>query len=282
MTIHPVDYLLIGHMTADLTASGREIGGTVSYAAGTAAAFQRRVGVLTSAAPEDPLLGILRQFADVVVHSAGHTTTFENIYQPQGRVQFIRATAEPLRPDLIPAAWVNAPLVHFAPIADELNTAVVERFPNSTRLLTLQGWLRRSDDDGRVRFRRWFDEDVLHAVDFVIFSEEDIAEAPELEHQIARVARCLIVTRAERGGTIYVDGRASSYRAIPAEVTHPTGAGDIFAASLLCALSAMNFKLDQAVCVAADLASRSVTRSGLASVPTWDEVQHALKHYEGA
>ena len=51
------DYLLIGHMTADLTPEGkRRLGGTVSYAARTAHAFGLRVRLLSSAAQGEPLL----------------------------------------------------------------------------------------------------------------------------------------------------------------------------------------------------------------------------------
>ncbi len=37
--LRPVDYLLIGHVAVDLTPSGKQLGGTVSYAALTAKAM---------------------------------------------------------------------------------------------------------------------------------------------------------------------------------------------------------------------------------------------------
>jgi sugar/nucleoside kinase (ribokinase family) len=44
----PVDYLVIGHLTVDLTPSGPALGGSASYAALTARALGLRVGVVTA------------------------------------------------------------------------------------------------------------------------------------------------------------------------------------------------------------------------------------------
>ena len=47
-TITPIDYLIIGHITQDITPNGLVIGGTASYAGLTAKAFGIRVGIVTS------------------------------------------------------------------------------------------------------------------------------------------------------------------------------------------------------------------------------------------
>jgi sugar/nucleoside kinase (ribokinase family) len=276
MIDQPIDYLLIGHVTADLTHDGRTLGGTVSYAARTAHAFGLRVGVVTSADPQDPLLNDLRHWAQVHVVPAEQTTTYENIYRTRGRVQHIRAVAEPLHSEHIPAAWQSAPLLHLGPIAAEVDPALVFDFPDAVRLLTIQGWLRTWADDGRVRFRRWYAPDVLRAAELTVFSEEDIAAAPELEHMVAQVAPNLFVTRAQAGGTHYEHGAAVPYAAVPAAVVDPTGAGDIFAASLLAALHRLEGRLAAARRVAAVLAGASVSRRGLESAPTPEEVEAAF------
>lgn len=51
----PVDYLVIGHVTQDLTPSGPVLGGTAAYAALTARAMGLRVGVVTACHPETDL-----------------------------------------------------------------------------------------------------------------------------------------------------------------------------------------------------------------------------------
>ncbi len=47
-TIEPVDYLIIGHITQDITPTGLVIGGTASYASLTARSFGIKVGVVTA------------------------------------------------------------------------------------------------------------------------------------------------------------------------------------------------------------------------------------------
>jgi sugar/nucleoside kinase (ribokinase family) len=276
MTATP-DYLLIGHATADLTPAGRLLGGTVSYAARVIHSFGLKAGVLTSTAPDEPLIAQLLPFvSELIVLPAQDTSTFENIYNPTGRVQYLRAVASKITPADIPSHWLSAPLVHLAPLTDEVDPNIAHHFKDSTVMLTLQGWLRKWDADGRVRFKRWFDPKVLQDIDIVVFSEEDIAEAPELEQEFAGVVQHLFVTRAEKGGTYYHNGKPTNYSTLQVELVHPTGAGDIFAAGLLCSLHLLKGDYRAATQVAARLAAISVTRIGLDSAPTAAEVQAAL------
>ncbi len=272
------DYLLIGHATADLTPEGRVLGGTVSYAARAVRAFGLTTGILTSVAPDEPLLADLTPYAsEMALVPSEATSTFENIYTPSGRVQYLRAVASKITTSDVPADWFKSPLVHLAPLTDEVDPQIAHRFKNATVLLTLQGWLRRWDADGRVHFKRWFDRDVLKDINVVVFSEEDIAEAPELEAEFAGAVEHLFVTRAEKGGTYYHWGEPSSYSTPQVELVHPTGAGDVFAASLLCGMHVLKHDIAAATRVAASLAATSVTRAGLDSAPTAEEVQQVLE-----
>lgn len=271
------DYLLIGHITADLTPAGRQVGGTVSYAARAVRAFGLRVGVLTSAAPDEPLLREVEPWIDELkVLAADSTSTFENIYEPGGRIQYIRGVAAPLRAEDLPREWLAAPLVHLAPLTGEVDSRIARHFPQATVMLTLQGWLRQWDASGRVVFKRWFDPDILRDIDIVVFSEEDIREAPELEREFAGAVEHLFVTRAERGGTYYHRGQPIPFSAPAVEQLHPTGAGDIFASTLLAGFSRLNGDMLAATRAAARLAAISVTRVGLDSAPTAAEVERAL------
>lgn len=278
MTHAPIDYLLIGHITADLLPDGGRIaGGTVSYAARTAHAFGLRVGVLTSAASDEPLLTALSPYAEVISLPAETTTTYENIYTAAGRKQYVRGVAAPITVDDLPETWRNAPLVHFAPIAGEAQDATLLSVfpPSTTRLLTLQGWLRRWDTDGLVQFRPWFDAALLRLLDVVVFSEEDVTAAPDMIAQIAEIVPELFVTQAERGGLYYHVGAASRYSTPQVEVLEPTGAGDVFAAALLATYPRTRNWQDAAQ-IAAALAAVSVTRHGLEGAPTREEVLKLL------
>ena len=75
--LQPVDYLVIGHVAVDITPTGVQLGGTVSFAALTARALGMRVGIVTSSGEDAPLQA-LDGIAIVNVPSE-HSTTFENI-----------------------------------------------------------------------------------------------------------------------------------------------------------------------------------------------------------
>jgi sugar/nucleoside kinase (ribokinase family) len=270
------DYVLLGNITADIAPGSRLLGGTVSYSAPTAAAFGLRVGMVTCAAADEPLLHELPAGITLVKKPSAATTTFENIYTPDGRVQYIRAVADPIRAEDIPASWFTAERVHLGPIAAETDPSLAALFPQARVLMTLQGCLREWGADGRVNFRRWFDQAALRHIDTIVFSEEDIAAAPQLEAEYAGAVRHLVVTRAERGGSLYIDGVRQEYSTPQVKLVHPTGAGDIFATALLCALDHVGDDYLKACSVAAFAAAQSVTRTGLASVPTVAEVQAAL------
>ena len=275
MTSAP-DYLVIGHLTADLTPEGRFLGGTVSYAARTAHAFGLRVGVLTSAAAGEPLLAELAPYAEVRTLPASATSTFENIYHANGRTQYIRGVAEKLTAADIPDDWRSAPLVHLAPLTDEVDPQIAHLFPDAMVLLTLQGWLRRWDADGRVRFKRWYDREVLRSIDIVVYSEDDILEAPDMEADFIAATEHLVVTRAERGGSYFNGGDTHPYDTLQVEVVNPTGAGDVFAGALLSSLHLLGGDMQSAIKVAARMGAISVTRWALEGTPTPEEAQAAL------
>ncbi len=277
-----VDYALIGHVTADLTPDGRKLGGTVSYAARTAHAFGLKVGLLTSAPADDALLGEIKPYVSELVNlPSAEITTYENVYSAAGRTQYVRATAAPITRTALPPQFKDAQLVHLAPIAGEYEPgALVSAFPNARILLTLQGMLRAWGADGRVRFKRWLNPAALKRIDVVVFSEEDILEAPELEREVAAVCKRVVVTRAERGGTVYLDGTAQDYATPQVEVVNPTGAGDVFAAALLSSWHILG-DFERAVLMAARFGATAVTRSLLDGAPTVAEVRSALRMAQG-
>src|SRR5689334_16617976 len=87
----PIDYLVIGHLTIDLTASGPVLGGSAAYAALTARAMGLRAGIVTAWGNEIELSVL--EGIQVLAAEAPHSSTFENIYNETGRVQYIRHVA---------------------------------------------------------------------------------------------------------------------------------------------------------------------------------------------
>lgn len=271
-----VDYLLLGHVTADLTPEGRKLGGTVSYAAPIANSFDHQVGVLTSAAVCEPLLAQLDKNIQLSIRRAESTTTFENIYPPNAsRVQYIHELASSIEYEDIPLGWVEAPLVHFAPLVGELSPDMVQKFPESTVMVTPQGWLRQWDKEGKVSFKRWFDADILNHVDIIVFSKPDVHAAPEMEYEFASAVKHCLVTDGSNGGIYYLDGEPTRFPPFLVQEVDPTGAGDVFAASLLSSLPLLDHNMHAAIRVAARLAAISVTHPGVYTFSS-EEVAQAI------
>ncbi|MCX7976172.1 MAG: hypothetical protein N2646_03770, partial [Bellilinea sp.] len=81
--LQPVDYLVIGHLTRDLTPEGPRLGGTVAYSGLTARALGLKVGVVTACDPDLPLNEVNE--LTLAIRYSDTTTTFKNIQTPSGR-----------------------------------------------------------------------------------------------------------------------------------------------------------------------------------------------------
>ncbi len=274
----PPDYVVIGHITKDLTPDGYTIGGTATYAALTARNLGLSVGVVTSFDPDfDPgdfLAGI--QIANI---PAGHTTTFENIYHNGRRKQFVHAVAASIEPAAVPMTWRDSPIIHLGPLVNEIPDYIMGVF-NSRSLIgvTPQGWMRQWDDSGFVQPRRWLEaESFMRRADVLVFSEEDVASMPDEIDRFAGLARLMVVTRGPAGASLYVAGQRTDYPAFEAAEVDPTGAGDVFAAAFLIRLRETG-NPHEATRFANAVASLSIEGPGVQGIPTRDQVEHRLRH----
>lgn len=272
--IEPIDYLVIGHITQDLTPSGPVLGGTATYSALTARAFGLRVGIVTSVAEtlEMPELAGIR----VINRPADVTTTFENIITPAGRVQRIHHRAPELDISLVPETWRSAPLVHLGPVAQEVDPKMVRSFSDSLVGLTLQGWLRGWDQQGHVSFTDWPEATyVLPKANAAVLSIEDVRGDEHLIEELLTSIRILVVTEGAGGARLYWNGDVRTFRPLEMKEVDAIGAGDIFATSFFIRLQQTRDPWEAAR-FATRLASISVTRPGLSGVPTPAEVQENL------
>jgi sugar/nucleoside kinase (ribokinase family) len=272
--LNPVDYLVIGHISCDLTPEGPRLGGTASYAGLTAHALGLRVGVVTAWGGEVPL-DVLK---GIQVSSAAvdHSTTFENIYTPDGRHQIVHHIAPDILYENVPPAWREAPIVHIGPIAGEGKSLVDGGFSASMLGLTPQGWLRTWNGSGRVQIGSWPEAPHMVAnANAVVFSIEDVDGNEEQIEAMASKCRVLAVTEGAAGARLYWNGDLRRFRALRVEEVDPTGAGDIFAAAFFWRLSTTHDPWTAAR-FATQLASFSVTRCGLDGIPTKEEIQTCL------
>lgn len=270
-----VEYLIIGHASKDLTPQGSTLGGTVAYAGLTAHALGQRVGVVTSTA-DDLDFSPLRELQLHRIPSAA-STSFENRYTPEGRVQTIGGQASMLGIDAVPPAWRPAPVVHLAPIAAELEPGLARAFPDSLLGLTPQGWMRRWDHTGRVRLTSWeVTRELLPAADAVVLSIEDLQGDLQAAQAMAAHCRVLVVTEGPRGARVHAQGEWRSVPAPPAKEIDPTGAGDVFAAVFFVHLRQGGDPW-LAAAAANQVAAGSVTRRGLDSAPSPEQARAALE-----
>jgi len=273
-TLEPVDYLIIGHLTCDVTPTGLRLGGTATYAALTAQALGLRVGIVTSWGEEIPL-GPLHQIP-VANFPAEYSSTFENIYTPEGRVQILHHLAPRLEYFMIPETWRNTPIVHLGPVAQEVEPSLVRYFPSSLVGVTPQGFLRGWDEAGHVYPVEWPEAPfVLEQAGAAVFSVEDVANNEVRVEEMVAASRILVVTEGARGARVYWNGDVRRFLPPIETEVDATGAGDIFAAAFFYRLYATRDPWEAAR-FATLLAANSVTRPGIEGVPKPAEVETSM------
>ncbi len=272
--LEPIDYLVIGHLTCDITSNGLRMGGTAAYSALTAQALGLRVGVVTTWGGELPLDAL--HPIPVVAYPTERSTTFENIYEDGTRHQVLHHLAPVLDYHLIPEAWRQAAIVHLGPIAQEVEPGLVRRFPTALVGVTPQGWLRQWDKTGRISPSEWPEASfVLESASAAVLSVEDVAGDEQRIEEFHTACRVLAVTEAHQGARLYWNGDVRRFRPPLTQEVDATGAGDIFATAFFIRLYTTRDPWEAAR-FATQLAAISVTRPGLAGIPTPQETQESL------
>ncbi len=270
----PIDYLVIGHITRDLTPGGPRLGGTAAFAALTAQVIGLRVGIVTSWAADLPLgplatTPIANYFSDV-------TTTFENLPTDHGRIQIIHEVAPHLEFHMIPEAWRSASIVHLGPVAQEVDPGIIRYFHSALIGLTPQGWLRGWKSEGRVFHTEWPEAPfMLQEAGAVVISSEDVDGDESRIEEMAGSTPILAVTEAGDGSRLYWNGDVRRFRPPQVIEVDPTGAGDIYAAAFFSRLFATRDPWEAAR-FATLLSAYSVSRPGLQGIPTPAEVEDSL------
>lgn len=285
-----LDFLSIGHVTRDMHSNGSfSPGGTVTFATVTAYFLGLVAGIVTRADAE--LAAILPGLLPPVslhIGPSAQTTTFANQYHDGFRTQYLYAKADDLQSTDIPMDWLDAGVVLFGPLAQELHPEIVLNFPRHPGKIlaaTPQGWLRRWDADGRVWPTPWRDAElILPALDVLILSHDDLlpfangqrSEADALLKHWSTFVPLLVATDGRHGATLFQSGRIQHFPAYPVQEIDPTGAGDVFAAAFLTHLY-RHHNPEQAVDFANCTAAFSITQPGIKGIPTLARVEEKLR-----
>jgi sugar/nucleoside kinase (ribokinase family) len=261
-----VDFVAIGHVTLDETASGTRPGGAAYYAALTARRLGLRVGLLTSFGPDLPGDAIPTEIAVVNVPSA-HTTSYRLDETPRGRGLTLRARAADIEEEHLPGDWRQAPLAMLCPVANEVDPRLAGCFGEASLGVAPQGWMRARGAGGAIAAQRWEDADlVLPYTQLLVLSSEDVEpfekDALEWVQQVPVAA----ITRGRHGAILFVNGERYGVAPDPATEVDATGAGDVFAAALL-----IEYQVDgnpwDAAAAAACCAAAAVEAVGPAAIP---------------
>jgi sugar/nucleoside kinase (ribokinase family) len=271
-----IDYLLIGHITCDLIPNGTMAGGTVTYSGHIAEALGYHTAVLTSSAPDYDGLSALDGLEFINIPSAA-TTTFENVYTENGRVQTLHEVAASITMSHLPEAWQAPKIVHLAPLTNEVDPSFVHQFKNSLIGMTPQGWLRGWDDNGRVYPKVWSAaQEILPLADVVILSMEDLINN-EMLWQYWEWSKLLVLTGGPKGCIVMQGDTAVRIPSPPVTEIDATGAGDTFATAYLIRYHQTGDPLDAAR-FANHLAAQSVTCVGITAVI--EKIKQTMEYYE--
>jgi len=203
----------------------------------------------------------------VATVASPHTTRYRLGQSGGARTLTLLSRASDLGVEDLPAAWRAVPLAVLCPVAGEVDPALAGAFEDAAVAVLPQGWMRKRGRGGLMGPQPWEDvDDVLPRTQLLVLSEEDLpggdAGAVAWLEQVPLGA----ITRGKRGATLYVNGDSYHVEADAAKEIDPTGAGDVFASTLLIEYQRLGDAWEAAA-AAACAGAASVEAEGPAAIP---------------
>jgi sugar/nucleoside kinase (ribokinase family) len=205
--------------------------------------------------------------------------TFRHEFVDGLREQYITDVACNLRAEHVLESWQTLPVVHFGPVAQEIDHDLLAAFHGSLKGASVQGWLRKWGEDGHVEP---LDPDQMVAwappVDVSFLSEEDIGDQRGVIDLYRSSHRIVVLTDGQHGATVYEGPNATKIPAFPVHEVDANGAGDVFSAAFMIRY----YETGDAVAsarFAAVVASFHVEHLGTEGIPTREQVEDRLAEY---
>ena len=245
--------LVVGHVTHDRYEGGVAAGGCAFYGARAQHGLGAAVHLL-AVVGEDFTCGEAIADLDKTVIRDGETTVFANFYPDDGpRVQLVETVAPDVTLEMYDGELDDFDFVHLAPVLGEIDlSAALELVPESVDVgINVQGWIKRPGprldevDVHRARERGidvtarrvvqepWrVDPEQLVGVTAASMSTEDLLEQGDLLARLKQAIEVVVVTNGIHGSSVFFDGECWEVGVYETDEVDPTGAGDVFAATL--------------------------------------------------
>ena len=271
------EFLAVGHVTHDHVEAGRiQLGGAALYSSLTARRLGKQAAILTSFGEDFMGLETIEGIAAKVVPSLW-TSSFRNVYDGGGRVQFVYKEAASLVPGDLPRNWTMARVAYLCPVLHEFQLDMGEAFAGTLIGVAPQGWMRTWDNTGRVRAHGWEGfQCLLDRSQMLIVSEEDIANERGVVEVFQRHAPIVIVTRAGQGAMVFAGKQTLTLGAYAAAERDPTGAGDCFGAAFLVRYEETG-SIEEAARFASCVGACVVEQDGIAGIPSRETVESRMR-----
>src|SRR5262245_61317037 len=208
------------------------------------------------------------------------TTVFAVEPSPKGRRLRVLSRAADLEESQLPGDWRDVPLALLCPVIGEVDPGCSSSFVEAALGVVPQGWMRQRGAGGAISEAPWDDADfVLPHAQLVVVSEEDVATVPKttLDEWFQQVPMGAI-TRGAQGATLFVNGEPYHVAPDRAFQVDETGAGDVFATTLLIEYEREGNAWDAAA-AAACAAAASVEKEGSSGIPDRASLAERLAAY---
>ncbi|MFQ6051840.1 MAG: carbohydrate kinase family protein [Candidatus Hydrothermarchaeota archaeon] len=283
-----LDIIFCGHITRDIIEIENEknfsIGGSVTYGSLCASNLGLRCGIVSKVGRDFALDEFISRGIDVEgVKKENQTTTFINFYDKNfRRTQRVMHKCTKIKIEDFPERYKKINYIHLCPVLDEISLGVFQELGDKFISLDPQGFFRKIEKNSVVS-KKWEDMDLfLKHVDLIKISDEELRNVSKYEERavekIKKYCDLVIVTKGDRGSTIYEKKRIDIPVIPPREVVDPTGAGDVFITGFLYKFI-KGEDIEKCGLFASSLASIVLESMGCSKIPTEKEVNSRLEEY---